>query len=36
MRKEDNIMEWLADIAWYWWAAIIFVVVEVLLYFKDR
>jgi len=29
-------MEWLADIAWYWWAAIIFVVIEVLLYFKDK
>jgi len=29
-------MEWLSSVAWYWWAAVIFAVVEVLLYFKDR
>lgn len=29
-------MDWLADLAWYWWAAIIAVVVYLIWYFGEE
>ncbi len=29
-------MEWLTGLAWYWWVALVFVALQVVVYFKDR